>query len=169
VGPGAASSAALGIPWASSAGVSYDARSAVDLAAVTRIDSRVLGARFLEGALLVVAVQSGIATGGTGAGAEVLARILESGLAAPAKIVAVVSEDVVLDDPVSRLWGIFTRFDAARDVRFRESALRNAWPTHRGPLGIDATWKKGYPEPLVMPDEIVKKVDSRWSEYGISG
>lgn len=139
-----------------------------DIRALTHLDSRIIGARFLEGALLVVAVHSGIATGGSDAGAAVLGQILESGVAAPARIVAVVSEDIALDDPVSRLWGIFTRFDAARDVRFAESTLRNAWPTHRGPLGIDATWKRGYPEPLVMPDEIARRVDARWAEYGIS-
>ena len=35
-----------------------------------------------------------------------------------------------------------------------------------GIMGIDATWKPGYPNPCVMPEEIVRKVDSRWSEYG---
>ncbi len=153
---------------ASAAPAPIAAPQSIDLDAVRRADPRVRAARFLEGALLVVQVDSGIAAGGSDAGAEALARIFESGLAAPAKIVAIVSEDVDLDDPVSRLWGIFTRFDAARDVRFGESALRHAWPTHRGPLGIDATWKRGYPDPVSMPDEIVRKVDARWSQYGIS-
>ena len=35
-------------------------------------------------------------------------------------------------------------------------------------MGIDATWKQGYPEPLVMPDDVVKRVDERWGEYGLS-
>jgi 4-hydroxy-3-polyprenylbenzoate decarboxylase len=138
-----------------------------DLERVRAVDSRILAARLVEGALLVLQVDSGIAAGGNDAGAEVLARVLESG-AARTKIVAVVSEDVNLDDPVSRLWGIFTRFDAARDVRFAESALRHAWPVHRGPLGIDATWKRGYPAPVGMPDDVVRKVSARWSEYRIS-
>jgi 4-hydroxy-3-polyprenylbenzoate decarboxylase len=162
VGPGAAS--------ARGSTVSGDvaATLSIDLDAVRRADPRIRAARFLEGALLLVQVDSGIAEGGRDAGAAVLARVLESGFAARAKLVAVVSEDVDLDDPVARLWGIFTRFDAARDVRFAESALRNAWPAHRGPLGIDATWKRGYPDPVSMPDEIVRKVDARWSQYGIS-
>jgi len=138
-----------------------------DLERVRAIDSRIRAARLVEGALLILQVDSGIASGGNGAGAEVLGRVLESG-AARTKIVAVVSEDVNIDDPVSRLWGIFTRFDAARDVRFAQSALRHAWPVHRGPLGIDATWKTGYPLPVTMPDEIVRKVSARWAEYRIS-
>jgi 4-hydroxy-3-polyprenylbenzoate decarboxylase len=31
-------------------------------------------------------------------------------------------------------------------------------------MGIDATWKPGYPEPLTMPDEIVRKVDEKWGK-----
>ena len=69
-----------------------------------------------------------------------------------------------LDDPMLLLWGIFTRFDAARDVFFAESTLRGAWATHRGLMAIDATWKTGYPEPVVMPEAIVQRVDARWGE-----
>ena len=36
-------------------------------------------------------------------------------------------------------------------------------------MGIDATWKRGYPAPLDMPDELVRRVDERWSEYGLPG
>jgi hypothetical protein len=32
-------------------------------------------------------------------------------------------------------------------------------------VGIDATWKEGYPKPLVMDESIVKLVDGRWGEY----
>ena len=35
-------------------------------------------------------------------------------------------------------------------------------PIYRGVMGIDATWKPGYPEPLVMTDEIVRRVDEKW-------
>ena len=54
----------------------------------------------------------------------------------------------------SLLWGIFTRFDAARDVVFTDVTLHGAWPSARGRMGIDATWKAGYPEPVVMPEEV---------------
>ena len=37
------------------------------------------------------------------------------------------------------------------------------------PLGglmfIDATWKKGYQKPLVMDQEIINKVESKWETY----
>ena len=83
------------------------------------------------------------------------------------KWVAVVSDDVPLDDRTLLLWGIFTRFDAARDVVFSEMRLDGAWPRYHGRMAIDATWKPGYPDPIEMDPEIVALVDRRWGEYGI--
>jgi 4-hydroxy-3-polyprenylbenzoate decarboxylase len=81
------------------------------------------------------------------------------------RMVAAVSPDVHLENDSELLWGIFTRFDPARDVLFQEVELRGAWPVYRGRLGIDSTFKEGYPEPLTMTDEIQRKVDQRWEEY----
>jgi 4-hydroxy-3-polyprenylbenzoate decarboxylase len=36
---------------------------------------------------------------------------------------------------------------------------------YRGRLGIDASWKTGYPAPLEMAPEVVQLVDRRWGEY----
>ena len=98
-------------------------------------------------------------------GAAVLKKLLGAPLGTH-KWVALVSDDVDLHDTTSLIWGLFTRFDAARDIQFTKSSLHNAWPLHEGVLGIDATWKKGYPEPVEMPAETVKMVDRRWNEYG---
>ena len=32
-------------------------------------------------------------------------------------------------------------------------------------MGIDAAWKRGYPEPVEMSSETVEKVTRRWLEY----
>jgi hypothetical protein len=32
----------------------------------------------------------------------------------------------------------------------------------RGPLGIDATWKPGYPDPVTNLPEVVAAVDGWW-------
>jgi 4-hydroxy-3-polyprenylbenzoate decarboxylase len=82
-------------------------------------------------------------------------------------MIAAVSPDVPLGDRRLLLWGIFTRFDPARDVFFESSELRGVWPVHRGRMAIDATFKPGYPAPLEMDPEIVARVDRRWGEYGI--
>jgi len=99
-------------------------------------------------------------------GREVVEKLVQEPLGT-VRIVAVVSQDVPLDDHDLLLWGIFTRFDCARDVIFTRVERRNAWTTCHGTMGIDATFKPGYPEPLVMSEEIITRVDRRWAEYGI--
>jgi 4-hydroxy-3-polyprenylbenzoate decarboxylase len=96
--------------------------------------------------------------------AEVLAASPRLG---QVKWAAVVSDDVPLDDRTLLLWGIFTRFDAARDVVFSRMRLDGAWPRYAGRMAIDATWKPGYPDPIEMNPEIVALVDRRWGEYGV--
>lgn len=78
--------------------------------------------------------------------------------------VVAVSEDVPLDDPSLLLWGIFTRFDCARDVIPAKVETRGTWVQCHGPLGIDATWKPGYPDPVALPAETIAKVDGWWGK-----
>jgi len=78
------------------------------------------------------------------------------------KFIVAVSEDVPLDDDELLLWGIFTRFDCARDIVPFAAESRGAWTQVRGPLGIDATWKRGYPEPVEIPAEVAARVDAWW-------
>jgi 4-hydroxy-3-polyprenylbenzoate decarboxylase len=113
---------------------------------------------YLESALLVARVPRGES------GRAVLERLVSMDELGFLKLIAVVSEDVRLDDDVSLLWGILTRFDPARDVVFRRAEMRGACPVYDGPLGIDATWKQGYPEPLEMDPAVVDRVDRRWGE-----
>jgi UbiD family decarboxylase len=130
-----------------------------------RIDARVVDWAAYGDVLVVARVRE--RDGRTGREvAEALARSESLGRF---KWAAVVSDDVPLDDRTLLLWGIFTRFDAARDVVFSRSRLDGAWPRHAGRMAIDATWKPGYPEPIVMDPGIVRRVDERWKEYGLEG
>ncbi len=142
-----------------------------------RLDDRITDSVVLNDCLMVVKV----ATGGAGSeridstsgpelpatvGREVVQKLVQEPLG-PVRIVAAVSQDVPLDDHDLLLWGIFTRFDCARDVVFTRVERRDAWTTCHGTMGIDATFKPGYPEPLEMSEEIIARVDRRWAEYGI--
>jgi 4-hydroxybenzoate decarboxylase subunit C len=122
-------------------------------------DPRILGWRLWDDVLLVVQVK------------QDSRKILENLIRDPAlegvKIVAVVSPDVDLEDRVSTIWGIFTRFDCARDIAFSDTRLVGPTVRYGGRLGIDATWKTGYPDALDMPDEVREKVNVRWPDYGI--
>ena len=120
-----------------------------------------LAQRLIADSALFVSVRSGVP------GRSLLESLLQEPALRDIPLIVVVSQDVDLRDDVSWLWGCFTRFDPASDVIFRESKLRGAVPVHRGPMGIDATWKAGYPKPLEMPPEIEKRVSERWREYGL--
>jgi 4-hydroxy-3-polyprenylbenzoate decarboxylase len=129
----------------------------VSEAAVKSLHPRIQRARILERALVVIQVD--------GEGCCVIKTLVEADLLSSVRLIAAVSSDVDLDDHESILWGIFTRFDPARDIVFTSSELREAWPVYSGCLGIDATFKKGYPDPVVMDPAIVKRVDLRWHQY----
>src|SRR6185295_5628132 len=116
----------------------------------------VLGHRLAWGGLLVVRVR--------GEGHGTIKTLVARPEYAAVKLIAAVSEDVPLDDDELLLWGIFTRFDCARDIVPAATETRGAWLTCRGPLGIDATWKQGYPEPVASLPEAIANVDGWWGK-----
>ncbi len=138
-----------------------------ELPDLSNLDHRIARQYLFAGGCLLVQLE------GRTPGRDILERLLSRDVLSAAPILGeltmlvVVSEDVRLDDECHLVWGMLTRFDAARDVIFRESKLVGACPVHRGTLGIDATWKEGYPEPVRCSDEIGALVDRRWDEYGI--
>jgi 4-hydroxy-3-polyprenylbenzoate decarboxylase len=124
---------------------------------VNSLHPRIRKARLLEGAFLAVQVE--------GEGRDVVKTLVQAPALSTVKLIAAVSPDVDLEDRESLLWGVFTRFDPARDVVFTSAELKGAWPVYRGCLGIDATFKRGYPDPIVMDPDVVKRVDERWRQY----
>ena len=125
--------------------------------AVRQMHPRITASRLLDGCLLVVQVD--------GEGRSVIETLVKTPALQGLRLIAAVSPDVNLDERESILWGIFTRFDPARDVVFTESSLRGAWPVFRGVLGIDATFKSGYPDPIEMDPTTVEHVTRRWHQY----
>ncbi|MDZ7363475.1 MAG: menaquinone biosynthesis decarboxylase [candidate division KSB1 bacterium] len=115
------------------------------------------GMRVHDGTLLLVKVASD--------GRKIVENLVRIPELSDLKIIAAVSEDVDLDNQESYIWGVFTRFDCERDVIFTEQKLVGISPIYHGVMGIDATWKTGYPAPLVMSEEICEKVNRRWEEY----
>jgi 4-hydroxy-3-polyprenylbenzoate decarboxylase len=146
-----------------------------EVADLRLIDSRILQTNLIDETLLLVKVESPIpkmigdthltshiAHQQTSAGKEILEKLLRLSSLQSLKIIACVSEDVDIFDKESYIWGVFTRFDCERDVVFSEQKLIGISPVYNGVMGIDATWKIGYPAPLIMNDEIVKRVDAKW-------
>jgi UbiD family decarboxylase len=120
-------------------------------------DPRILRWKVLAGGFVVIAVRR--------EPRQVLEGLLRWENLGHVRFVAAVSEDVDLSDEENTIWGIFSRFDPARDMLFSEQSFLGARPVYGGRIGIDATWKEGYPLPLSMAEEIVRLVDRRWNEY----
>jgi 4-hydroxy-3-polyprenylbenzoate decarboxylase len=119
-------------------------------------DPRVKAHRLVSRGLLVVQVAA--------EGRAVVEKLVHRPAYAGCKLVVAVSDDVPLGDDEMLLWGVFTRFDCARDIVPAAVETRGAWLTCRGPLGIDATWKEGYPEPVASLPEVIAKVDGWWGK-----
>ncbi len=127
------------------------------IAHLPRAFAAIQEARVYEDTLLVVKVKE--------AGRGIVEQLVRMPELRALKIIATVSADVDLHSQESYLWGIFTRFDCERDATFSEQTLLGISPIYRGVLGLDATWKPGYPAPLVMSEEVREKVKRRWEEY----
>jgi len=121
------------------------------------LDRRIAKHKVLEGGFVVVMVKE--------QPREVLAELVKWDGLGPVRFIAAVSDDVDLEDESSVVWGIFTRFDPARDMIFGRQEFIGAKPVYGGRIGIDATWKPGYPPPVTMPEEVVNLVERRWGEY----
>ena len=113
--------------------------------------------RILDGTMLVMKT--------AGDGAAIVKEVIANPNLNWLKLAVAVSEDINIWDRVQLLWGIFTRFDCSQDIAFSDASFKGIEPIYSGVMGIDATWKKGYPEPLAMEESVVKKVDSKWSRY----
>lgn len=124
---------------------------------IKMMDRRIIDARVIADSLLLVKVKK--------EGKAVVEKLVRKHELQQLTIMAAVSEDIDLTNSESYIWGTFTRFDCERDVTFTNQKLIGISPVYEGLMGIDATWKNGYPETLVMDEEIVRKVDKRWNEY----
>ncbi len=123
------------------------------------VDDRVSEARLWGGTYLVVKVQD------SAAAPDILMRLVSEYRDVGLTAIAAVSGDVTLDDRESVLWGIYTRFDPARDCVVAGARADGPVARWEGPLGIDATWKPGYPKALELPRDIEDTVTQRWSQY----
>ena len=117
----------------------------------------VAAARLWEDCMLIVKTE--------GAGRPLAERLAADPRLAGVKVAAVVSADVDLDDRTSALWGVFTRFDPARDVVFPSMRMEGAAAVYEGSLVIDASWKPGYPDPLETDPDTAALLERRWDEY----
>jgi 4-hydroxy-3-polyprenylbenzoate decarboxylase len=95
-----------------------------------------------------------------------------------AKLLVIVDDDVDVQNISSTAWRVLNNVDWKRDVVIAEGPLDDldhsaSWPRYGSKMGIDATRKtreegmmREWPEEISMSEEIKRRVDARWKEYG---
>jgi UbiD family decarboxylase len=63
------------------------------------------------------------------------------------------------------LWATWTRFEPAADIYASHTTVQRHHLVYRAPIVIDARTKPGFPDELVVRDDIGQLVDRRWREY----
>jgi UbiD family decarboxylase len=96
---------------------------------------------------------------------ELLPELLRSPALGRINLVVLVSEDIDPADKTAMLWGWFTRFEPARDVVFAFAEMRGAVPHYEGRMGINATFKEGYPPSLTLDPDAEREAERLWSKY----
>ena len=65
----------------------------------------------------------------------------------------------------SFLWSTWTRFEPASDIYAKETTVQRHHLVYKAPIVIDARLKPGFPDELIVREDIAQLVDRRWREY----
>lgn len=63
------------------------------------------------------------------------------------------------------LWATWTRFEPAADIFAANTSVERHHLVYKAPIVIDARTKPGFPDELIVRDDIGRLVDERWGEY----
>jgi menaquinone biosynthesis decarboxylase len=63
------------------------------------------------------------------------------------------------------LWATWTRFEPAADIYAARTSIQRHHLVYKMPIVIDARTKPGFPDELIVRDDIRELVDRRWREY----
>ena len=63
------------------------------------------------------------------------------------------------------LWATWTRFEPAADIHAAQTTVQRHHLVYKAPIVIDARTKPGFPDELIVRDDIRALVDRRWGDY----
>ena len=63
------------------------------------------------------------------------------------------------------LWSTWTRFEPAADIYAAQTTVQRHHLVYKAPIVIDARIKPGFPDELIVREDIAELVDRRWREY----
>jgi UbiD family decarboxylase len=66
------------------------------------------------------------------------------------------------------LWATWTRFEPAADIYASSTTVQRHHLVYKAPIVIDARTKPGFPDELIVRDDIKALVVKRWGDYGIN-
>lgn len=81
------------------------------------------------------------------------------------QIVVIHDDADVAKSSAQFLWATWTRFEPASDIYAAKTEIIRHHLSYTAPIVIDARMKPGYPDELIVRDDIAKLVDERWREY----
>jgi len=67
------------------------------------------------------------------------------------------------------LWATWTRFEPAADIYASQTSVHRHHLVYKGPIVIDARTKPGFPDELIVREDVAELVDRRWSSYFPNG
>src|SRR5882724_5357757 len=71
----------------------------------------------------------------------------------------------VASSVIDFLWATWTRFEPAADIYAAQTTVVRKHLSYGAPIVIDARTKPGFPDELIVRDDIKERVDRRWREY----
>lgn len=63
------------------------------------------------------------------------------------------------------LWSTWTRFEPAADIYAQDTTVQRHHLVYKAPIVIDARLKPGFPDELIVREDIAQLVERRWREY----
>mgnify|MGYP003576374207 FL=1 len=63
------------------------------------------------------------------------------------------------------LWATWTRFEPAADIYASNTTVHRHHLVYKAPFVIDARTKPGFPDELIVREDIARLVDRRWPDY----
>lgn len=96
---------------------------------------------------------------------ELAARVARDPVFAGWPLVVLHDDVAVARSASDFLWATWTRFEPASDIHAAETRVQRHHLSYHGPIVIDARTKPGFPDELLVRDDISTTVDRRWREY----
>jgi UbiD family decarboxylase len=97
------------------------------------------------------------------------ARLAQERAFADWPLIVLHDDAAVAHSTIDFLWATWTRFEPAADIHSAEAKVVRHHLAYRGPIVIDARTKPGFPDELVVRDDIRQLVEGRWREYFPAG